>query len=81
MKVPKYIREAIIKNAKANEVANQTDRIIRDWLVKNKILNDHVIDIYLDNCDNTNVPENFIELLEEGAFRKGNDSWYCEDED
>ncbi|MFB0831492.1 hypothetical protein ACEU2D_18050 [Brevibacillus laterosporus] len=43
MKVPKYIREAIIKNAKANEVAGQADAIIRDWLEKKNISNDSVL--------------------------------------
>ncbi|PPB12886.1 hypothetical protein [Brevibacillus laterosporus] len=76
MKVPKYIREAIIKNAKANEVAMQTDRIIRDWLGKKKIYNESVIDMYIDSCNIGNDPDGFIKLLESDSFRKGNDSRY-----
>ncbi|RFB28719.1 hypothetical protein [Brevibacillus sp. VP] len=76
MKVPKYIREAIIKNAKANEVAMQTDRIVRDWLEKKKIYNDSVIDMYIDNCDIGNDPDGFIKFLESDSFEKGNDNRY-----
>ncbi|ATF13614.1 hypothetical protein A616_16995 [Brevibacillus brevis X23] len=81
MKVPKYIKDAIVRNAKANRIANETDRLIREWFIKNKVNNDSVIDFYLDSCDTENQPEEFIEFLEQGSYRKGNESIYGEDEE
>jgi hypothetical protein len=80
VKVPKYIKEAIIKNTQASQIANETDRVIREWFLKNKINNDSVIDAYIDSCNYGNQPEDFIEFLEQGSYRKGNDSIYGEDD-
>ncbi|MFC8685945.1 hypothetical protein [Brevibacillus porteri] len=81
MKVPKYIKDAIVRNAKANQIVNETDQIIREWFIKNKVNNDSVIDFYIDSCDTMNQPEDFIEFLEQGSYRKGNKSIYGEDEE
>lgn len=64
MKVPKYIKDAIIRTAKANYVANKNDKIVLDW-IQNKNIYEEVIDSYIDCCEyGVNVPEAFINILE-----------------
>ena len=65
MKVPLYIKEAAIKTAKANYVANKYGNIIIDWL-QDKNIYEEVIDTYIDCCEyGNNVPEILIKRLEE----------------
>lgn len=72
MKVPKYIKEAIVKSAKYNEKANSEERIIYKWLEKNKLTEDtcdcpihSMEDYFIDCCQLTNRPSEFISNLED----------------
>lgn len=70
MKVPKYIKKAIIATAKSNYVAYKNSEIVRDWLEKNKLdienSGRYMIDSFIDCCEyGNNNPEEFINELEE----------------
>jgi len=64
MKVPKSIKISVFRMARHNEIVRKADAEIRDWLERNKILNDGVLDQLIDCCDLTYNPETFIEYLE-----------------
>lgn len=71
MKVPKHIKEAIKKCAHHNNIANKNEKIVREWLDKNKLseetcenIQHDMTDSFIDSCiykDNSNY---FIEKLE-----------------
>ena len=72
MKVPKYIKQSIIKCANYNEKSNIEERKIYKWLTKNKLTEDtcgdnllhSMDDPFIDWCQLSNFPERFIEKLE-----------------
>lgn len=72
MKVPKYIKKAIIKTGEANAIAFKNSEIVRNWLEKNNLTEDtakspvmNMEDNFIDCCEygNNNTSE-FIEILE-----------------
>lgn len=76
--VPKYVKDAIKKNAYHNKVAIHNDQIVRDWLEKNKIIDDDTNDLtngqfdingYIDSCNfGITNGEDVIKELEEITF-------------
>lgn len=73
MKVPKYIKESIEKNAIYAKKANKHNKIIRDWLEKqgvdvgegaNATEHEIIIDVLIDDVEQRYNYERFIEFLE-----------------
>ncbi|UGO48821.1 hypothetical protein JARJAR_7 [Bacillus phage vB_BanH_JarJar] len=64
MEVPKHVRVHITNAAAAYAVATVSNEYVRDWMEKNDIYNDFVIDNLIDATEMTNNPEEFIKFLE-----------------
>ncbi len=65
MKVPKYIKEAVEKTAKANFIAYKNSEIVRNWLEKYNLEESYLNEVFIDCCEyGTNNPQDFIEELE-----------------
>lgn len=72
MKVPKKIKEAILKCSKYNAKAAMYENIVRDWLDENNLSDETYIDIeknmtdnFIDTCTYMNDNgEEFIKELE-----------------
>lgn len=78
MKVPEKIKKAIRECAKYNEKARINEDIVQKWLEKNCLTEEILVEKYgrgydttknmedgfIDYCQTTNNPENFIEELE-----------------
>jgi hypothetical protein len=67
MKVPKYIKAAIEKNAIHAMYANQNNKMIRDWLLKKGVdlgKNEIVIDMLIDMVETQNLHPDYIKFLE-----------------
>lgn len=72
MKIPKRIKEAILKYAKYSYKANICEKEIHEWLEKNKLteetaedVNKNMDDRFIDCCIMGYNPQGFIEILEE----------------
>lgn len=69
MKVPKYIKDSIIKSAKHNAIANKENQKVRDWLESQGLEdNDIIIDYLIDSIEFSNEPYGLIKFLEEDQF-------------
>lgn len=77
MQVPKYIQDKLIRVARVAAEHKKLDVEMREWFAKNNILNDGVLDQYIDTVDygDGNILE-FISFLESDDFNKGNDPNY-----
>lgn len=71
MKVPKYVKEAIKKCGYYHNIANKNEKIVRNWLDKNKLSEETCEDIqrdmtdsFIDSCIYNDRSEKFIERLE-----------------
>lgn len=72
MKIPNYIKYAIIRCADLNSKAKKYENQILKWMTKNNLtettykdLNNLMDDSFIDNCIITNNPASFINILEE----------------
>lgn len=61
MKIPKYIKEAILKASKHFEIAHKNNNIVRDWLVENNLIDENKGD-----GDNGFDLDAYIDLVEYG---------------
>lgn len=75
MKIPQYIKNAIIKSAKHSEIANKLNEKIRDWMLDKNIYNDINIDCLIDSTETSNTPMAFINYLENDVY-EGNEKEY-----
>lgn len=62
MKIPKYIKEAILKASKHFEIAHKNNNIVRDWLVENNLINEDK-----GNGNNGFNLDDYIDLVEYGS--------------
>lgn len=62
MKVPKYIKEAILKAGKYFALAHKYNNIARDWLVENNLIDENKGD-----GDNGFDLDEYIDLVEYGG--------------
>lgn len=71
MKVPKYIKDSIVRSAKHRAIADDENQKIRDWLDEQGFEdNDRVIECLIDCIEVANVPYELIKFLEEDGFKK-----------
>lgn len=69
MKVPKYIKDSIIKSGKHNAIAVEENNKVRDWLDKQGYGENYcIIDQLIDSIEMSNNPSGFIKFLEEDKF-------------
>ena len=71
MKVPENIKKAIRDCAKFNDEAKMNEKIVIEWLIKMKLteetcqdINRNMDDAFIDFCQLTNNPNEFIKNLE-----------------
>lgn len=77
MKVPKSIKNSIIKSADYYSKANSHNKKIRDWIIKNNFNNDSVLDMLIDSTQLGYAPIEFIKNLENILEEnKGNNKFY-----
>lgn len=72
MNIPKWVKESAIKSAHHKSIANKENEKIRDWLIKNNLYNDAVLDCLIDSIEIGNSPYTFINFLEQDNIIKGN---------
>lgn len=73
MNIPKYIKQAIVACAEANEIARENDAKVRDWLEQKGLVDEDfnntsnltIADSYIDSVELTNNSMSFIKQLEE----------------
>lgn len=72
MKVPKHIKEAIMKCADFNSKANKYEKEVHNWLEENELTEETALDAirnmddsFIDCCQVGYCPEHFIKQLEE----------------
>ncbi|GAA0763790.1 hypothetical protein SDC9_91847 [bioreactor metagenome] len=69
MKVPKYIKDSIIKSGKHRAIADNENEKVRDWLDNQGLGdNDMVINYLIDSIEVGNDPYGLIKFLEEDEF-------------
>lgn len=61
MKIPRYIKEAIIKARKHYALANKNNSIVRDWLVENNLIDENK-----GNGKNGFDLDSYIDIIEFG---------------
>lgn len=72
MNVPKWVKESAVKSAHHRNISNKENEKIRDWLVKNNLSNDAVLDFFIDSLEIGNSPKSFIDFLEQDDIINGN---------
>lgn len=77
MNVPKYIKQAIDKNAIHAQKAEKHNKEIRDWLEKqgvtvgegtNATEHEIIIDMLIDSVEQSHNPDEFISFIENYEF-------------
>lgn len=65
MKIPSYVKKAILRTSRANKIAHRNGEIVRHWLDRNN-LTDDLLDMFIDYCEYSNdAGITFIQELEE----------------
>jgi hypothetical protein len=68
MKVPKYIKDSIIKSAKHNAIAKEHNEKVRQWLEDNGIY-EETEDYLIDSIEMNNFPNSLINLIEKDEYK------------